>query len=94
MTTTAVANVTGKFGRLAAVRYINIGKRDRDKCQRSQSALRFEHEYVTSELLARYTDCESDPLIESYCSSLIVLSLRPMLSVGERRRPARDPQHV
>jgi len=33
----------------------------------------FEPEYVTSELLPRYMDCENDPLIESYCSSLIAL---------------------
>ena len=69
MTTTAVAKATGKSGCLAAVRYVNGGKRDIDKCQRSRSAVRFEPEYVTCELLARYSDCEGDPLIEFYCSS-------------------------
>ena len=34
VTTTAVANATGKSVCSAAVRYINIGERDTDKCQR------------------------------------------------------------
>jgi len=74
VTTTAVAKFIGKFGRVGAVSYIDIGNRDTDKCPRSRSAVRFESEYVTSELLDRYTDCESHPLIGYYCSSLVVLS--------------------